>query len=146
MHELQSIRRTAHFGSAFSWQHFSQKLNSLSEDFSIKIEFDSLNKFYLLWAINHILRQFIFFFHVTNQPETKRCASAASLGQTLCFPKDPPAIGLTLFSSTNLSCSSHVIVLRQHGTARAPNPYEKQHPLGFNTIPIEIKIQWLSSY
>ena len=80
------------------------------------------------------------FFHVTNQPETKRWASAASLGQTLCFPKDPPAIGLTLFSSTNLSCSSHVIVLRQHGTARAPNPYEKQHPLRFNIIPEDIEI------
>ena len=67
--------------------------------------------------------------------EAKRWASAASFGQTLCFPKDPPTIGLTLFSSTNWSCSSHVIVSRQHGAARAPNPYRKQQASGLLLVP-----------
>lgn len=58
------------------------------------------------------------------QREIKRCASAASFGQVVCFPNAPPAIGFSLLSSTNLSCSSQVIVSRQHGMARAPNPYQ----------------------
>ena len=66
------------------------------------------------------------YIHLKSYSETKRCASAASLGQTLCLPNAPPAIGFSLPSSTNLSCSSQVIVSRQHGMARAPNPYRKQ--------------------
>ena len=58
--------------------------------------------------------------------ETKRWASTASFGQVLCLPNAPPAIGFSLLSSTNLSCSSQVIVSKQHGMARAPNPYRKQ--------------------
>ena len=68
----------------------------------------------------------MFYIDLESYSETKRWASAASLGQTWCFPNAPPAIGFSLVSSTNLSCSSQVIVSRQHGMARAPNPYRKQ--------------------
>ena len=67
--------------------------------------------------------------------EAKVWASAASFGHILCFPKAPPAIGFTLFSSTNLSCSSQLIVSRQHGIARAPKPYRKQQSTGFKMMP-----------
>ena len=60
-------------------------------------------------------------------PESNWWASSASFGQTLCLPNAPPAMGFSLFSSTNLSCSSQVIVSKQHGIAWAPNPYRKQH-------------------